>query len=190
MKSLKERMKNKKKEIKENFFPGLDIFSGIGDFFSGVLGLITKIDKIILWVLKMILWIFKFITFMIFEVLNPAIIIRDIVEESFNIPQELIYAFKNLVKNVGKLITNNILGPMFNNIFGWDSTKDDKNKDCYEPKKGEVSVTLILSTILLPPLGVFMKFGLRKWNDILITGALTMIFYFPGLIFALLKIFT
>jgi len=198
MKSFKDKIS--KKKIKEHFFPGLDIFEGIGDFFSSMEGIsdffssiidfLDKITKIISWVLKIVVWAFKFIIFMIIEVVNPIIIIRDIYELSFDIPYELIYAFKNLVNNTSKLITNSLFEPLFNNIFGWDSTKDNKNTDRYEQKEGEMSLTLILSTILLPPLGVFMKFGLRKWNDILITGGLTMIFYFPGLIFALVKIFT
>lgn len=186
MKTFKEKLKDKTDKIREDF----NVLTGIGDFFKGILNLILKLDKILLWILKTIVWFFNFLTYMAFEVFNPAVVIRDIVELSFNIPEKLIKAFQNLIHNMAKLITNNIVQPLFKNIFGWDSQKDTKNKDCYKTEKNEVSLQLIISTILLPPLGIFMKFGLRKWTEIMISGSLTLLFYFPGLIFSLVKIYT
>ena len=176
----------KKKEIREDF----NIFSGIGDFFKGILDIIKNINKIFLFIIKTFIWAFSFGLYLITEVFNPYIIIKDIVEQSYVLPQQIIKAFENLLKNTSKFMTNSLLSPIFNSIFGWDSKKDGENKDCYETKKDEISVSLVLSTILLPPLGIFMKFGLKQWNDILISGGLTMLFYFPGLLFSLVKIFS
>ena len=44
----------------------------------------------------------------------------------------------------------------------------------------------IVAIILCPPLGVFMSFGLSGWFKILIACVLSLLFYFPGLIYALL----
>jgi len=49
---------------------------------------------------------------------------------------------------------------------------------------------LIISTIILPPMGVFMRFGLNRWLDILITGGLSIFYYIPGLIYGLVLIYS
>ena len=185
MKSFKKRKK------KENFIiPGLDVFSGIGDFFIGILDFIKNLDKIIMWVIKSVIWLVRFIMYLVFEIFNPVILFRDIAKLSLDIPRVLIEAFILLKTNISKYMINNFLGSLFNNIFGWDSTIEGKNNDCHNLEDKNVSVTQIISTILLPPLGIFMKFGLNKWEEILLTGGLTMIFYFPGLIYALIKIYS
>ena len=38
---------------------------------------------------------------------------------------------------------------------------------CYKADEGALPNTVIISTILLPPLGIFMRFGLQKWLEIL-----------------------
>lgn len=206
MKSFKDNIKQKTKKIKEKFiFGGLsggNPFDGIQNklinvkWLEDIAGTLTKIaefhilaKKGLFWFVKFIIWMLRFLLYLL-EIFNPFNLIKDMVENSFNIPKQLIYAFENLVHNLSKSVTNTLLEPLFNNIFGWDSKEEDDTKDCNKTEKGEISVTLILSTILLPPLGVFMKFGLRSWEDILISGMLTMIFYFPGLVYALIKIFS
>ena len=193
MKSFKDKIKEKTKTIKEKFILGSlgsNPLSDIVDVLKDIANFFVLAYKGLEWTIKFLIWLLKFGLYLILELLNPIVLIRDLVENSFKIPKQLIYAFQNLIHNLSKSVTNTLLEPLFNNIFGWDSTKKDEGKDCYETKPDEISVTLILSTILLPPLGAFMKFGLRSWEDILISGILTMIFYFPGLIFALVKIFT
>ena len=44
----------------------------------------------------------------------------------------------------------------------------------------------IVATILCPPLGVFMSYGLKGILKIVICALLTLLYYFPGLIYALL----
>ena len=44
----------------------------------------------------------------------------------------------------------------------------------------------IIATIVCPPLGIFMSYGLSGWFKILICAGLTLLYYVPGLIYALL----
>ena len=50
--------------------------------------------------------------------------------------------------------------------------------------------SVLLGTIVCPPLGVFMEYGFTGWFNILICLALTLLFYFPGLFYALLIIYS
>jgi len=55
--------------------------------------------------------------------------------------------------------------------------------------KSGVPTSIIISTIFLPPLGLFMELGLKGWFNILICALLTFFYYFPGLIYALIIIY-
>jgi len=44
----------------------------------------------------------------------------------------------------------------------------------------------IISTIICPPLGIFMAFGMKGWFKIAICSLLSLLYYIPGLVYALL----
>jgi uncharacterized membrane protein YqaE (UPF0057 family) len=70
------------------------------------------------------------------------------------------------------------------------STNQKCNKTrCLEPPQTNIPISVVLATILLPPLGVFMELGLKGWFNILLTALLTMMYYFPGLIYALVILY-
>ena len=86
-----------------------------------------------------------------------------------------------------------------NKAFGWDIKMEDKNGDlvestsktkCYKPNEGKLPNTVIMSTVLLPPLGIFMRFGLQRWIEILICSALTMLYYIPGVSYAFFLLYS
>ena len=52
-----------------------------------------------------------------------------------------------------------------------------------------IPTSILLSTVLLPPLGLFMELGLKGWFNILLCALLTFFYYFPGLIYALIIIY-
>lgn len=56
---------------------------------------------------------------------------------------------------------------------------------CYK-EMGANSFINIVATIICPPLGVFMAFGLSGWFKLLVCCLLTLFYYFPGLLYALL----
>lgn len=72
-------------------------------------------------------------------------------------------------------------------------TGGDKNanKDRYRPIRcykgiGANGYINIISTIICPPLGVFMAFGIKGWLKIAVCSLLSLIYYIPGLVYALL----
>ena len=99
----------------------------------------------------------------------------------------------------------NIMGRMtIKGIMGWDNTPNDNTKGdanaayfnnecsdskCYKTPDGTVPFSVIIATILCPPVGVFMEYGVMGWFNILIAAILTLMFYFPGLIYALILLY-
>jgi uncharacterized membrane protein YqaE (UPF0057 family) len=113
-----------------------------------------------------------------------------------------------------RYIVNTLFGPLFGNIWGWDqdtynkegnqednssikktkgglveNTCGSNERKCFRTEEGKIPFTVIIATIFMPPLGVFMEFGLSYWINIIICIMLTMFYYLPGLIYALLLIF-
>ena len=64
-----------------------------------------------------------------------------------------------------------------------------EGRKCYRTEAGTVPWTVILATVLFPPAGVFMELGLTGWLQILVCLLLTFMFYFPGLIYALILLY-
>jgi len=64
-----------------------------------------------------------------------------------------------------------------------------EGRKCYMTEAGTVPWTVILATVLFPPAGVFMELGLHGWIQILVCLLLTFMFYFPGLIYALILLY-
>jgi len=146
---------------------------------------------------KILFWVFKFVFYFIGELLNPFNLLNDLSTSFISLPRIIINVVVRLIVTFSKYIVNNILNPIINKAFGWDINIDgsDADKDvistdkkCYKADEGALPNTVIISTILLPPLGIFMRFGLQKWLEILIAGALTMLYYIPGLIYTFIMI--
>lgn len=66
-----------------------------------------------------------------------------------------------------------------------DAPMEYKPMRCYKGI-GTTGYINIISTIICPPLGIFMSYGISGWFKILICCALTLLYYVPGLIYALL----
>jgi uncharacterized membrane protein YqaE (UPF0057 family) len=64
-----------------------------------------------------------------------------------------------------------------------------EGRKCYMTEAGTVPWTVILATVLFPPAGVFMELGLHGFIQILVCLLLTFMFYFPGLIYALILLY-
>lgn len=68
---------------------------------------------------------------------------------------------------------------------------DIDNLNIYKPLRcykgiGANGYLNIIAIIICPPLGVFMSFGLAGWLKIIICAGLSLFYYFPGLVYALL----
>ena len=67
---------------------------------------------------------------------------------------------------------------------------DNSNEPkCYNTKPGEIPMSILIATVLCPPIGVFMQYGLSYWINIIICAILSLAFYFPGLFYALILLY-
>ncbi len=82
-----------------------------------------------------------------------------------------------------------ILGKPVKNISGCDGLGLDIKIDLSAKSESGLSLSVIILTVLLPPLGLFMELGLKNWINIALCALLTAFYYFPGLIYALIIIY-
>ena len=99
----------------------------------------------------------------------------------------------------------NKLGQMtIRGTMGWDNVPNENtendgesdyfnnecaDKKCYKTPDGTVPFSVVIATILCPPVGVFMEYGLLGWFNVFVCAILTLMFYFPGLIYALIILY-
>jgi uncharacterized membrane protein YqaE (UPF0057 family) len=100
--------------------------------------------------------------------------------------QAIIYSiFMRVFTSVFKAL----LGPYDSGLF-WGGVQsryyDGSSKKCKSNSKGfDMWYVRMIITILFPPMGVFMAKGLYGMPQILLSCFLTLLFYFPGLIYSL-----
>ena len=176
----------------------IDMFMSIikiGEVFLTLGDLIIWFGKFIAWFIFFIGWLFKFLFYdLITDFYNSLLVI---IVTIFTLPF-------NLLSGIFAFGMNSI-GGWFTTIWGWDQsnlTYNDKNsnyfkgidrvkgKKCYLTSNNTVPFSIILGTIICPPLGVFMDLGATGWFNILICTLLTLMFYVPGLVYALLVIYS
>ena len=204
---------NKKNKYSNNNILHLDINikqnggGGIADIFTSILKIgdfFIFIYNALVWFVKFILWFVTFLVWLFTDLLNPLILFTDffnsliaIVLAICRLPFDILMALMS--------ISVNILGGWMQGFWGWDQsslTTNDKNsnyfkklnrikgKKCYLTNTNTVPFSVVLGTILCPPIGVFMDMGLTGWLNILICILLTLLFYIPGLVYALLIIYS
>ena len=178
------------------FFEMLGSIFYIGEFFISIGEFFAWLGKFVLWLIKFVLWLFS-------DLLNPM----NFGNSFFNSLMALVIGICRIPFDVllGLLsLSINTVGGWMQGFWGWDQsslTKADMDsnyfkkinrssgKKCYLTQTNTVPFSVILGTILCPPIGVFMDMGLTGWLNILICILLTLLFYIPGLVYALLIIY-
>ena len=153
----------------------LSPINSIFDPFIKIGEAIMNIIQLLFHILKIVPKLFDLFTML----LDPIKILKDI--------------FFGIVTGF-TMIFNAIIDSLFGNIRQTlnphlpDSTSDTKRNNgngiCAKP----TLLTYIL-LILCPPLAVFTQRGLAGFYQVIIASVLTLIFYFPGLIYATLILF-
>ena len=166
---------------------GEGIGEGIGKAVKGALEPIINFfedaGRIFIWLYKLMIWL-------VVDILNPTVWFKGFIKGLFDGTRIVILFILEFCLTLIKKAFNTILGPVFSNIWGYDMTdKNNKCKKCFSTKTGSLPFSVIIGTILMPPLGVFMELGLVGWINILICALLTAAFYFPGLIYALMILY-
>ena len=184
-------------------FPILAIFDPIVKPILGIGEVFMFLIKFISWLVKFIIWFVAFIIWAFTDLLNPVHFFTDFYKSIMVIVYSICNTAINLVIVSSKICLNTI-GGWTQGFWGWDMsslTKKDKNsiyfksfnrlkgQKTYLTQANTVPFSIILGTVLCPPIGVFMDMGLSGWLNIIICCLLTLLFYIPGLCYALLIIY-
>ena len=176
-------------------YPAVYPFKGILQAFLMLIKAIVYMIALLIYAIKVIVWFFAD-----FLPAIPGDIIAFI-QYFTNIFFDVLlgttmYYVKIIVNKLGRMTVKSTMG--------WDNVPDETNKDdansdyfnnkcsdkkCYKTADGTVPFSVIIATILCPPVGVFMEYGITGWINILICAILTLMFYFPGLIYALILLY-
>ena len=169
----------------------------IGNFF-------VMLFNIFMWLVMLSWWLLQFLFWVLLDLFNPLNFLGDF----FNTLIILVLAFCRLPVDIFMTLVSfsvNLMGTWMQGFWGWDQsglTKNDrdskyfqnlnknKNKKCYLTNSNTVPFSVVLGTILCPPIGVFMDMGLTGWLNIIVCIFLTLLFYIPGLVYALLVIYS
>lgn len=182
-----------------------------GGIFMLLINMVIAIFKFILFIPKFLIWIVEFIIYLIkvlVYLIKLAIdatsvdgimgLVNFISGEIVLAPVKVFFALlKKFVNSLGDMTVKAIWGvDNVDNGDNRDNTVSDEvenacmgDKKCYKTPEGTVPFSVVIATILCPPVGVFMEYGILGWFNILICALLTLMFYFPGLIYALILLY-
>jgi len=187
------------------------IFKAIFGIFDPIVKPIVGIGEVFIFIFQLLVWLIKFIYWFIFfiywlfmDLLNPVTLITDFWGSIMLIVVTIFSTIVQLFMGIIGFGVNGV-GGWLQGFFGWDQsnlTKKDKEsnyfrqiernkgKKCYLTNTNTVPFSILLGTILCPPIGVFMDMGATGWFNIFICMILTMLFYVPGLLYALVIIYS
>lgn len=188
LKKKNKRINKKHKYVREDFGPFdflkkiLDPIVSLGVLVEILIKFITTgLPKLLLWIIMIIPWFFK-------DFLNPFVWIQDILASVFVGLQLFVQAVLDGFMAIVRKSFDLVFGPIANGIWA-DDFPDKSQSKCYKMPDCSVPYPVLFGTIILPPLGVFMELGLKGWLNILICAVLTLLYYFPGLIYALILLY-
>ena len=180
---------------------------GFVDMLMGIIkigDLFAKIGEFIIWLLKFVYWFVMFLVWVITDLLNPLKLSQDFFKSLLLLVVSICKIPFDILLGLFQLSVNT-LGTWMQGFWGWDQsslTKKDrnskyfnsfnrtKNRKCYMTNTNTVPFSVIIGTIVCPPMGVFMDMGITGWLNIIICCLLTLVFYVPGLVYALLIIYS
>lgn len=161
--------------------------------------------QLVIWFIEFVVWLIQFIIYVISDILNPANLVKDFTTTLFTMVYSIIAAVPQFIMAFIKMITNTFGSFVFNGFWGWDNVIDDATdatsnynkkrmsqsaEKCYVTEgNGSVPFSVLLGTVICPPVGVFMTYGITGWINIILCLLLTLLYYFPGLLYALLIIY-
>ena len=195
---------------------GANIFNLFIDLIKSVWEVSKILFKAIIFTGKLLFWFSQFVIWIFKEFLNPFDLMNDLGGSVIRISRFVIIGFTDVIFGFIRVGFNMVFGSFFDNIWGWDYDTEknviNKNGDsdegdgdskkkkgyqrcskdgkiCYNTGYETIPFGVIVSTILMPPLGLLMEFGITYWINIIICSMLTLMFYFPGLLYALIMLY-
>jgi uncharacterized membrane protein YqaE (UPF0057 family) len=175
--------------VKSVLGPIIEPIKDIGNAVKGI-------GKFFVLLIKVFVWFGKFIKWLFTDFLNPKFWLVDIFKSIVTILRLLILGTIDAIAGFVRKMVNMVFGPITNAFWGWTPNEDKqeegkscKGQKCYAQPDTKVPMPVLLSTIILPPMGLFMELGLKGWMNIMICAILTLAYYFPGLIYALIILY-
>lgn len=175
------------------------IFMLLIDMVIAIFKLLLLIPKMLIWFVEFIIYTIKVLVFTI-KLGIDAISVDGIMGLVKFVSQEILLAPLRVAFILIKKFVNSLGNNTIKAIWGADNVDFEEdadptnptnmnNKKCYSTPDGTVPFSVVIATILCPPVGVFMEYGVLGWFNILICALLTLMFYFPGLIYALILLY-
>ena len=193
---------------------GLAFFNAIGNGIASIALVFESLLKGLLTFVKGAIWFAKLVAWFCTDFLDVNLLFNDFFGGIVRLTRIFVIAMTDIFFGILRYIVNTLFGPLLGKVWGWDQESSDKNetskagnkskktnglvehkcgnegeRKCFRTAEGKIPFTVIIATIFMPPLGLFMEFGLSYWINITICIGLTMLYYLPGLIYALLLIF-
>jgi len=148
-------------------------------------------------------WLFvDFLKWVITDFLNPYLVLHDLVRGILAVIRIIALSVLDILSGIARSLINLVFEPIISGFWGYtpsekemnpkdasEAAKCAKGKRCFEQPQSKVAFPVIISTIILPPLGLFMELGLKGWMNLLLCAILTLFYYFPGLIYALIILY-
>ncbi len=177
-----------------------------GGFIKDIINFVVGLARMFLFIPKFLIWLGGLVVWIIRTTFFIAVTaIRYLTNDGITglvkfLTLEVIMAPITLVMTGIRTFLNWIGRNTVQALWGADNVPDpDEPSDklvnscsgqkCYKTAEGAIPFSVIIATILCPPVGVFMEYGLTGWFNVLITALLTLVFYFPGLIYALILLY-
>lgn len=158
-----------------------------------------------IYLIKFVIWLVRFTIWFFLEVVNPIKFINDFIGTTKMLTFTILHSIFQFFIILIKKFVNYFGFTVFNGFWGWDKVVMDewdykyseyhncrdacRGQKCYKTNNDKVPFSIILGTVICPPIGVFMEYGVTGWLNILICIMLTAMFYFPGLIYALIVLY-
>lgn len=192
---MKRIFKSIFKAIFAVFSPIIKPLQAIANAFLLLIKAIIYIIALAIWLLKVMVWFF--VQFLPSLPLDFILLIKQLTTLIFStIIQTLSQILKRIVNFFGQMTVYSLSA-------GWDNARDSTatsdnpsgkhpeacTQHCYRAPDGSIPLSLVAVTVLCPPVGVFMEFGMHGWLKILVCFILTLMMYFPGLIYALILLY-
>ncbi len=178
----------------------------IEDFFDAIIGFFMKaitVFELLLKVPDLIVWFFvDVLSWLVTDFLNPFYILSDLARGILVVLRVLILGALDMITGIFRYLINLVFEPIVSNFWGYTPSPAERdpndvsqaakcadNKKCIKQPSSRVPFPVLISTVILPPMGLFMELGLKGWMNILLCAILTLVYYFPGLIYALIILY-
>lgn len=170
------------------------------NFFILVYDCFMFCSKFLAWFFHLMLWVFT-------DLININMLLTDLIGGIVRLTRIIMIGITDIFFGIIRYIINTLFGPMFDNVWGWDQEELNENSEiirkhgnnkcnykegdskCFSTDNDNVPFTVIIATVFMPPLGIFMQYGMSYWVNIVISIILTMFYYVPGLIYTLLILY-